>query len=73
MLCPASDSAANKAGHRRIIIPMGRRFAFNKTVEEYRRLAKECRETSCASKATASGLSQSMDRQGSGRSDMCDR
>jgi len=24
---------------------MGRRFAFNKTVEEYRRLAKECRET----------------------------
>jgi len=24
---------------------MGRRFTFNKTVEEYRRLAKECRET----------------------------
>jgi hypothetical protein len=24
---------------------MGRKFAFNKTVEEYRRLAKECRET----------------------------
>jgi len=23
----------NKAGHRHIIIPMGRRFAFNKTVE----------------------------------------
>jgi hypothetical protein len=35
----------NKAGHRHIIIPMGRKFAFNKTVEEYRRLAKECRET----------------------------
>jgi hypothetical protein len=27
------------------LISMGRRFAFNKTVEEYRRLAKECRET----------------------------
>jgi hypothetical protein len=24
---------------------MGRRFAFNKTIEEYRRRAKECRET----------------------------
>jgi len=27
------------------LMSMGRRFAFNKTVEEYRRLAKECRET----------------------------
>src|ERR1700760_329310 len=48
-ICPAMASHVGfrlSAEHMRPfsrLMSMGRRFAFNKTVEEYRRLAKECR------------------------------